>query len=204
MVVIAGPAGSGKSTAFPVVESGVDGFNIDDRAAELNGGSHRNIPTQTRARVNKECEEFIEAHIREGKSFAVETTLRSDITLRQAAAVRRKGFSLQMRYVALEDPETNVERIANRAERGGHSATPSRIREVREAGLKNFPKAVREFDRVRAYDNTRWAERPRLVFHARDGKARYVAEKFPSWLQGSLRDTEYEIRDPESGKEVEK
>ncbi len=33
MVVIAGPPGSGKSTAFPVRESGVDYFNADDVAA---------------------------------------------------------------------------------------------------------------------------------------------------------------------------
>ncbi len=152
MIVIAGAAGSGKSTAFPVAQSGVDGFNIDDRAAELNDCSYRNIPPEIRARANKEWEEFIEAHIREGKSFAVETTLRTDITFRQAATARDKGFSLQMRYVGVADPETNIERIANRAERGGHAATPGRIREIREASLKNFPTPIREFDRVRAYD----------------------------------------------------
>jgi dephospho-CoA kinase len=41
MIVVAGPPGSGKSTAFPVAESGVDSSNIDDRAAELNQGSFR-------------------------------------------------------------------------------------------------------------------------------------------------------------------
>ena len=155
MIVVAGPTGSGKSTAFPVGQSGVDAFNIDDRAAALNDGSYRNIPPEIRARAHKECEDFIANHIRDGKSFAVETTLRTDITFRQAAAARDNGFSLQMRYVAIEDAETNVERIANRAERGGHAASPTRIREIGEASLKNFPRAIREFDRVRAYDNSR-------------------------------------------------
>jgi len=39
MIVIAGPPGSGKSTAFSVSSFGVAFFNADDRAAELNGGS---------------------------------------------------------------------------------------------------------------------------------------------------------------------
>jgi len=77
MIVVGGPAGSGKSTAFPVSDFGVDPFNIDDRAAELNGGSYRSIPPEIRARANQECEAFIEEHIRDGQSFAVETTLRS-------------------------------------------------------------------------------------------------------------------------------
>lgn len=46
MIVVAGPAGSGKSTAFPVAATGVDYFNIDDRAAALNNGSYRNIPIE--------------------------------------------------------------------------------------------------------------------------------------------------------------
>jgi predicted ABC-type ATPase len=36
MFIVAGPPGSGKSTAFPVSGFGVDFFNADDRAAALN------------------------------------------------------------------------------------------------------------------------------------------------------------------------
>ncbi|MBL8231917.1 MAG: hypothetical protein JNL98_25690 [Bryobacterales bacterium] len=48
MIVIAGPPGSGKSTLFPVSSFGVDFFNADDRAAELNGGSYLGIPPEIR------------------------------------------------------------------------------------------------------------------------------------------------------------
>jgi len=40
MVVVAGPPGSGKSTAFPVTASGIDYMNIDDVAARMNLGSY--------------------------------------------------------------------------------------------------------------------------------------------------------------------
>jgi len=194
--MIAGPPGSGKSTAFPVAQSGVDAFNIDDRAAELNQGSHRNIPREIRSQAIKECEDFIAEHIRARRSFAIETTLRSEITFRQAAAAKGNGFTLEMRYLSVEGSETNVERIANRADRGGHAATPGRIRDIREASLRNLPRAIREFDRVRAYDNSRWAEQPRVVLEARKGKLRYLASDVPVWLEESLKGSEYEIPRP--------
>ena len=53
MVVAAGPPGSGKSTAFPVAESLLDHFNIDDIAAELNRGSYRNIPYCAKIQLKK-------------------------------------------------------------------------------------------------------------------------------------------------------
>ena len=144
MVVVAGPPGSGKSTAFPVAESGEDHLNIDDLAAELNGGSYRNIPLEIRAEANHQCEAFIEEHIREGKSFAVETTLRTEITFEQAQAAHEKGFAVHMTYVATEDVEANIERVAMRADRGGHSASVAKIRETYAASLKHFARALRE------------------------------------------------------------
>jgi predicted ABC-type ATPase len=196
MIVVAGPPGSGKSTAFPTAQTGVDAFNIDDRAAELNQGSYRNIPRGIRSQAIKECEDFVSEHIRAKRSFAVETTLRSEITFRQAAAAKGNGFTLEMRYLCVEGFETNVERIANRADRGGHAATPGRIRDIREASLKNLPRAIREFDRVRAYDNSRWAEQPRVVMEARKGKLRYLAADVPVWFQDSLKGSEYECPHP--------
>jgi predicted ABC-type ATPase len=43
MFIVAGPPGSGKSTAFPVAAFGVDSFNTDDHAAALNNGSYCDI-----------------------------------------------------------------------------------------------------------------------------------------------------------------
>ena len=51
MHVVAGPPGSGKSSSFPVSETGLPHFNIDDRAALLNGGSYQGIPSEIRAKA---------------------------------------------------------------------------------------------------------------------------------------------------------
>ena len=70
MVVVAGPAGSGKSRHFPVDVFGCDGFNVDLRAAALNGGSSRAIPRAQRLQAQKECEAFVLGHIARSESFA--------------------------------------------------------------------------------------------------------------------------------------
>src|SRR5580698_3816883 len=101
MIVIAGPPGSGKSSLFPVSETNLDSFNADDIAAELNGGSYRNITPEMRIQAANQLERFIADHIRDRKSFAFETTLRTDITFRQADQAHANGFLTVMLYVAL-------------------------------------------------------------------------------------------------------
>ena len=122
MFIVAGPPGSGKSTAFPVAAFGVDHFNADDRAAALNNGSYRDIPRDIRSRVNILFETFVLDRIGARSSFALETTLRSAVTFEQAALARRAGFVVEMRYLCLPNFERRLERVKMRADRGGHSA----------------------------------------------------------------------------------
>jgi hypothetical protein len=80
MFIVAGPPGSGKSTAFPVAAFGVDSFNADDRAAAMNNGTYIDIPRTIRDRVNGLFESFVADHIHRRSSCAFETTLRSSVT----------------------------------------------------------------------------------------------------------------------------
>ena len=59
MIVVAGPPGSGESSAFPVSSFGVAFFNADDCAAERNGGSYQGISREIRRTVNWEFEAFV-------------------------------------------------------------------------------------------------------------------------------------------------
>ena len=123
MVIVAGPSGSGKSHHFPVDSFGVDGFNVDARAASYNGGSFRGIPRAVRLRAQQECETFVEEHIARGSSFAVESTLRSSVAIEQARRARSAGFETRMIFVIGGSADECVRRVAMRGLGGadGHA-----------------------------------------------------------------------------------
>jgi predicted ABC-type ATPase len=100
-------------------------FNADDRAAELNGGSYRDIPFHIRNKVNQEFERFVRDSIADSRSFALETTPRSSITFEQAKLAGSVGFSVFMIYIAVDTFSRHLERVRRRALVGGHAASDS-------------------------------------------------------------------------------
>jgi predicted ABC-type ATPase len=190
MFIVAGPPGSGKSTAFPVSGFGVDFFNADDRAAALNQGSYLEIPRAIREQVNSLFEAFIADRINRRASFAFETTLRSGITFAQAAVARRAGFVMEMRYLALQTFEMHLERIKMRADVGGHSAPEAALRGIYDSSLANLGRAIREMDSISVYDNSRWGTTPAVILQAEKGETVYRAERIPTWLANALMEHE--------------
>jgi predicted ABC-type ATPase len=186
MFIVAGPPGSGKSTAFPVAAFGVDSFNADDHAAALNNGSYCDIPREVRARVNALFEAFVLEHIDARSSFALETTLRSAVTFEQAALARRAGFVVEMRYLCLPNVEMHLERVKMRADRGGHSAPEPILRGIYESSIANLRRAIREMDLIYVYENGEWGKTPAMLLQAEQGEVVYRAERIPQWLAGSL------------------
>jgi predicted ABC-type ATPase len=161
MIIVAGPPGSGKSTLFPVSGFGVDFFNADDRAATLNNGSYLNIPMEIRAGVNREFEAFVGDHIAVRRSFALETTLRSQITFQQVRAAKKQGFRVEMFYVALREFGLNMTRVAARAQSGGHAAPREVLLEIYTASLDHLVEAIRTVDAIDLRDIASRARGPR-------------------------------------------
>ena len=115
---------------------GIAFFNADDRAAELNGGSYVGISSQIRETVNREFETFVFDCIAKRESFSIETTLRSAITFDQARSAKAPGFATEMRYLALRNFAMHLERVKERADAGGHSASENTLRRTYEASLR--------------------------------------------------------------------
>lgn len=186
MIIVAGPPGGGKSTLYPLAIFGVPFFNADDRAAELNGGSYIGLSRQTREVANLEFEAFVTDSIARSESFAIETTLRSEVTFEQADIARNFGFVVEMRYLALCDYEMHLERVKARADAGGHSGSEPAMRRIYEASLMNLRRAVQEFDVVWVYDNTAIDASHPLVLEARNGEILFLTDNPPRWLVESV------------------
>lgn len=186
MIVVAGPPGSGKSSLYPLSSFGCAYFNADDRAAELNRGSYIAIPAGVRQVVNREFEAFVVGSIERRVTFAIETTLRSDVTFEQARLAKQAGFQVEMRYLALRDFETHLERVKARADAGGHSGSETTLRRIYDASLRNLRRAIQELDLVWVYDNTELDASHPLVLETRNGEIQFLADDPPSWLNKAL------------------
>ena len=198
MIVVAGPPGSGKSSRFPLASFGIVQLNADDRAAELNGRSYIGISPEIRAVVNQEFEQFVHAHIQSGQSFAIETTLRSGVTFDQARMARSHGFQTLMLFVALNRVDLNLERVANRADAGGHSAPASMLRSFHERSTANLALSLSPtsgLQLVIVYDNSAFGDAsPSELLRVFDGRPTYLTETPPAWLEQALRNSPYDLR----------
>lgn len=143
--------------------------------------------------VNREFEQFVEDHIRRGISFAIETTLRSDITFHQMGRARVQGFEVYMLYVALSDFSRNLKRVTDRARAGGHSAPAEQLHRIHQASLANLPRAIREVDDLNVYDNTSPGGPVQLVLSSRNGVVAFRLSPCSKWLKRALDGTEYQI-----------
>jgi len=90
-----------------------------------------------------------------------------------------------MLYVARDDVELNVSRVAVRADGGGHAAPPDEIRRIHSASMKNLSRAIQEFGQVQVFDNSRHDSGPDLVLEAINARVR-LADGVPDWLREAL------------------
>jgi predicted ABC-type ATPase len=155
---------------------------------KLNNGSYQAISLAIRSRVNREFEAFVHGHIRDRRSFAIETTLRSDVTFLQAEAARAEGFRIEIIYVALDDFDANVKRVTARALAGGHSAPAELLRNIHRSSLANLPKAIEIADGIQGFDSSLVGVAPCLLLEAQngqvdapDGTNSAVVGKLPPW-----------------------
>lgn len=158
VIVFAGPNGSGKSTINAKVlsdpELGFDGvyINADDIAKSLKGDfaspRDRNIAAAIQA------EELRLKCLDNGQSFAFETVMSTPEKVALMSQARARGYDVHFVFVTTEDPEINVQRVANRVALGGHDVPAESIRSRYEAAMQLLPVAIEQATSVLIYDNS--------------------------------------------------
>lgn len=183
LTIIAGPNGAGKSTftraiqealLFPVIDPDREARRLqpdNPEAAAIAGG--------------KQAIKRARAHLENGESFAVETTLSGNTYLRMMAEAKRKGWLVFLIYVGVDNVQTSIERVAQRVAAGGHNVPSDDIRRRYARSLANLPIALQQADYASIFDNsTRFGYRKLLTIE--NGRVTEQASELPEWIKNSL------------------
>jgi predicted ABC-type ATPase len=153
LTVIAGANGSGKTTLtrlnridfreFPLLDPDVIGKTLQATLP-------RTFPIAAARQVLSSAR----AHVRNGKNFAIETTLSGKNYLQMMLDARARRFEIELVYIGTENVEINLARIRNRVLRGGHNVPEQDVRRRYHRSLANLPLAIERVDRAILFDNS--------------------------------------------------
>jgi len=153
IVIFAGPNGAGKTTfarAF-LAQSHLRFINADLIAAGLSPFS----PETMALRAGRLMLEEIAVSTAGNESFAFETTLSGLGWLRHIRQWRGQGWYVVLYFLALQDVEMAISRVAERVRQGGHTIPEAVIRRRFVAGLRNFEQHYKlAVDQWVYYDNS--------------------------------------------------
>jgi predicted ABC-type ATPase len=156
--VIAGPNGSGKSTLTAMLEAEDVDFgqylNADNIAREFG-----EVTEFVSRKAQQIVRDMRKAALAEGRDHSFETVMSHTSHIEYMAEAKRHGFDVRLFFVATDDPVINLDRVANRVLKGGHSVPDDRVIARYERCLENLPAAISVADSARIYDNSS-ADRP--------------------------------------------
>jgi predicted ABC-type ATPase len=178
LTLVAGPNGSGKSTlSAAIAGQGTVIVDPDAIAREIDARrpSRAAIPAARRAILL--CRSLIATRA----TFIVESTLagRGAISLMRDA--QREGYRTVLVYVALGDPDLQIERVRLRVAQGGHDIPDADIRRRYFRSLARAPEALRLADEVAVFDNA--GLRPIRVALLQKGRIVWIASPVPTWVE---------------------
>lgn len=102
----------------------------------------------------KRIEAWLETSLLAGHTIGVETVLSTSKYQRLVSLARRLGYRFQLIYVILDDPLRNVERVAIRTRRGGHSVPRDKIIDRFWRSLGELPWFLAQADDAWLWDNS--------------------------------------------------
>lgn len=180
--VVAGPKGSGKTTFTRKFLAGKLLVINPDDIADQEGVS---AVGAGRLAIRRQ-QSLLDA----GESFAFETTLsgRHEIDLIRLAA--RRGYKVNLVFIALVTPDLSIGRIVRRVLDGGHNIPAADVKRRYGRSMANLPEALRLADRAFLIDNTR--SRPRVLVSIEAGKLKRLARGLPQWALPAI-STEYQF-----------
>lgn len=98
---------------------------------------------------------FLRFHLQEKKeSFCFETVMSHDSKIEEVKEAKQKSYKTYLYFICIDDPQTNVSRVKNRFEKGGHDVCPDKILNRYEKVLKNLFHMIEVTDKCYLFDNS--------------------------------------------------
>lgn len=192
--VLAGTNGAGKSSLAGATfrERGADYFNPDEAARRLLAANPGIVLAQANSLAWHQGRRLLEEAVRDGKTYAFETTLGGTTIPRLLHQALDRGIPVRVWYAGLESPELHIARVRARVAKGGHDIAEATIRARYVASRKNLVDLVPRLTELRLFDNS--VERdpaagatpePRLILHMRAGEIHEMCEMraVPVWAK---------------------
>lgn len=155
LYIIAGCNGAGKTTAsftvLPEMLNCQEFVNADEIAAGLSPFNPEGVALQ----AGRLMIERIIHLLREGETFAFETTLATRSYVKLIQQAQKRGYFVTLLFFSLSTPEQAVKRVEKRVSEGGHNIPLDVIYRRYENGLKNlFNLYIPICDYWALYDNS--------------------------------------------------
>jgi predicted ABC-type ATPase len=155
IVILGGPNGAGKTTAARVLLPEFFDLhpflNADEIAHDL---SPENVEAAALA-AGRQMIERMRALVREGLSFALETTCAGRSYIPLLRDCKDRGWGISLYYFWLPSPEDSIARVAKRVREGGHNIPDEVIYRRFQRGLWNMRHLYLPLaDTAAIYDNS--------------------------------------------------
>jgi predicted ABC-type ATPase len=155
VVMIGGPNGAGKTTAATTLLPKMLAIREFVNADEIARGLSPFNPEGSALAAGRLMIERMHELIRNGESFAFETTCSGRGHARTLLECRKAGYRLTLIFLWLPSPKVALTRVARRVAQGGHRIPEDVVIRRYTAGLKNLQQLYLPIaDIAYIYDNT--------------------------------------------------
>ena len=136
--ILGGANGAGKTTAAEVLLPQKLRINAFLNADEIARRTAQQGVEASAFAAGRQMIEEMRALVRDGRSFAFETTCSGKSYIRLLKECRTAGWRISLIYLWVPSPEYSIARVARRVSQGGHHIPDDVIRRRYRAGLWNM------------------------------------------------------------------
>jgi predicted ABC-type ATPase len=116
------------------------------------------------------------------RTFTFETVMSHPSKIDVFKATRTLGYRNYLYFIATEDPQINVRRVANRVASGGHDVDITKIIDRYHRTMGLLPDAVRETHRAFFFDSST-PENWHFASYSTEGGVKLIGDEVPRWFR---------------------